>query len=303
MQDRRREARMMCADMVEVRWLAHRFRGRKRFRRPDRRLRRRLVGAFASAPASGRDCWAQRRGQIHADSQHRRARPARFRQCPRVRRTGRHSAAARAELGWVPQELALYPLLTCRENLDAFGRYQGCAAKPCAMASQWCLEWAALADRADSTVKTLSGGMRRRLNMAAGLVHRPRIVLLDEPTVGVDPQSRNRIFDMVAEAARPRHHRHLHHALYGRGRAPVRHHRHRRSWPRDRAGVQGRTGGASPLARRSDVLMRFAVQPATQRRWAAARGGTLQDGVAHFPVDRPTDIASLLDAAARDGWT
>jgi ABC-2 type transport system ATP-binding protein len=63
----------------------------------------------------------------------------------------------------------------------------------------WCLEWAALADRAGATVKTLSGGMRRRLNMAAGLVHRPRIVLLDEPTVGVDPQSRNRIFDMVAE--------------------------------------------------------------------------------------------------------
>jgi ABC-2 type transport system ATP-binding protein len=107
------------------------------------------------------------------------------------------SAAARAELGWVPQELALYGLLTARENLEAFGRYQGLRGKALRDAIQWCLEWAALADRADTPAKTLSGGMRRRLNMAAGLLHRPRIVLLDEPTVGVDPQSRNRIFEMI----------------------------------------------------------------------------------------------------------
>jgi hypothetical protein len=61
----------------------------------------------------------------------------------------------------------------------------------------WCLDWAALYDRAGSFAKTLSGGTRRRLNMAAGLIHRPRIVLLDEPTLGVHPQSRNRIFEMV----------------------------------------------------------------------------------------------------------
>src|SRR5580704_3612115 len=112
------------------------------------------------------------------------------------------SAAARAELGWVPQDLALYPLLTCRENLEAFGRYQGLRGKALHDGIVWCLEWAALAHRAGATVKTLSGGMRRRLNMAAGLVHRPRIVLLDEPTVGVDPQSRNRIFEMVEELRR-----------------------------------------------------------------------------------------------------
>jgi ABC-2 type transport system ATP-binding protein len=89
------------------------------------------------------------------------------------------SPAARQELGWVPQELALYPLLTGRENLDAFGRYQGLRGKALREAIQWCLEWASLADRADSIVKTLSGGMRRRLNMAAGMIHRPRLVLLD----------------------------------------------------------------------------------------------------------------------------
>src|SRR5437763_2852801 len=81
-----------------------------------------------------------------------------------------NALAARAELGWVPQELALYPLLTCRENLAAFGRYQGLRGVPLRKAIEWCLEWAALADRADSTVKALSGGMRRRLNMAAGII-------------------------------------------------------------------------------------------------------------------------------------
>ena len=81
------------------------------------------------------------------------------------------SPAARAALGWVPQELALYPLLTARENLEAFGRYQGLRGQPLRDGIHWCLEWAALADRAGATVKTLSGGMRRRLNMAAGLVH------------------------------------------------------------------------------------------------------------------------------------
>src|SRR3954462_1472274 len=105
------------------------------------------------------------------------------------------SAEARAAIGWVPQEIALYPLLTCRENLDSFGRYQGLTGKALSDAIAWCIEWAALGDKANIPVKQLSGGMKRRLNMACGLIHRPRVVLLDEPTVGVDPQSRNRIFE------------------------------------------------------------------------------------------------------------
>jgi ABC-2 type transport system ATP-binding protein len=72
-----------------------------------------------------------------------------------------NSAAARADLGWVPQELAVYPLLTCRENLEAFGKYQGLHGKTLDGAIAWCLEWAALEDRAGSPVKTLSGGMKR----------------------------------------------------------------------------------------------------------------------------------------------
>jgi ABC-2 type transport system ATP-binding protein len=107
------------------------------------------------------------------------------------------SAAARESLGWVPQELAIYPRLTCRENLTAFGRYHGLAGKRLAESVAWCLDWAALQDRAKDLAGKVSGGMKRRLNMAAGIIHRPRVVLMDEPTVGVDPQSRNRIFEMI----------------------------------------------------------------------------------------------------------
>ena len=101
-------------------------------------------------------------------------------------------------LGIVPQEIAVYPLLTARENLEAFGALHGVARAQLRERVEWALEWTALADRAKHLVKTYSGGMKRRLNIACGVLHRPRVVLLDEPTVGVDPQSRERIYDMLA---------------------------------------------------------------------------------------------------------
>jgi ABC-2 type transport system ATP-binding protein len=103
------------------------------------------------------------------------------------------------ELGIVPQELAIYPSLTARENLDAFGRLQGLSAGDVASRVKWALAATALEDRADEPVKRFSGGMKRRLNIACGVIHRPRVVLLDEPTVGVDPQSRERIYDMLTD--------------------------------------------------------------------------------------------------------
>jgi ABC-2 type transport system ATP-binding protein len=105
--------------------------------------------------------------------------------------------AARANAGVVPQEIALYPLLTARENLLVFGRYLGLAGKQLNEAIADELDWAALTDRANDPVKSFSGGMKRRLNMAAGVLHRPKLLLLDEPTVGVDPQSRERIYTMI----------------------------------------------------------------------------------------------------------
>lgn len=104
----------------------------------------------------------------------------------------------RAELGIVPQEIALYPQLTARENLEVFGRLHGLDRPRLEEAVAGALEWTGLAARAGEPVKRFSGGMRRRLNIACGVLHRPRVVLLDEPTVGVDPQSRERIYEMLS---------------------------------------------------------------------------------------------------------
>ena len=106
---------------------------------------------------------------------------------------------ARAVRGWVPQEIALYPLLSPRENLWSFGRYQGLSGPGLLEGIRSSLDWIGLADRADEKTDKLSGGMKRRLNIAAGTIHAPRVLLLDEPTVGVDPQSRERIYAMIGE--------------------------------------------------------------------------------------------------------
>jgi ABC-2 type transport system ATP-binding protein len=103
------------------------------------------------------------------------------------------------ELGIVPQEIAVYPSLTARENLQSFGRLHGLSGGDLAGQVKWALAVTGLEDRADEPVRRFSGGMRRRINIACGVLHRPRIVLLDEPTAGVDPQSRERIYDMLAE--------------------------------------------------------------------------------------------------------
>jgi ABC-2 type transport system ATP-binding protein len=108
------------------------------------------------------------------------------------------AGAPRADLGVVPQENALYPLLTARENLETFGRLNGLEGRRLRERTAWALEWTGLADRARSVVRSFSGGMKRRLNLACGVLHEPKLVLLDEPTVGVDPQSRERIYDMLA---------------------------------------------------------------------------------------------------------
>jgi ABC-2 type transport system ATP-binding protein len=105
------------------------------------------------------------------------------------------------ELGIVPQEVALYQLLTARENLTMFGRFQGLSGAGLDAQVAWALDRTGLADRAGEIVKRYSGGMRRRLNIACGFLHRPRVLLLDEPTVGVDPQSRDRIYDVLGELA------------------------------------------------------------------------------------------------------
>ena len=105
-------------------------------------------------------------------------------------------------LGLVPQEVALHDELSARENLALFGAIYNLRGAQLAGAMESAFEVAGLADRAKDRVSTFSGGMKRRLNLAAALLHGPRILLLDEPTVGVDPQSRNQIFSSLEELKR-----------------------------------------------------------------------------------------------------
>ena len=107
------------------------------------------------------------------------------------------SVEAKAAIGYVPQELAIYPDLTARENLRFFARLYGMAPDRSRARVEEVLDVIGLADRADDQANTYSGGMQRRLNIGIGLLHRPRLLILDEPTVGVDPQSRNAILESV----------------------------------------------------------------------------------------------------------
>lgn len=109
----------------------------------------------------------------------------------------REPFAARRQIGLVPQDLALYEELSARQNLRFFGRLYGLRGADLDGRIDWALRLAGLVDRASEPVRRFSGGMKRRLNLAAGLLHRPRLVILDEPTVGVDLQSRNHIFSAI----------------------------------------------------------------------------------------------------------
>lgn len=109
----------------------------------------------------------------------------------------RDNRDARQLVGYVPQEVALYPDLSARENLDFFGRLYGLRGDTLRRRVSDVLALVDLADRAGDRVESFSGGMRRRLNIGAGLVHRPRLLVLDEPTFGVDPQSRHAILASV----------------------------------------------------------------------------------------------------------
>ena len=168
----------------------------------------------------------------------------------------------------------------------------------------WGLKWSSLEDRGGELTRNLSGGMKRRLNMAAGLLHRPRVVLMDEPTVGVDPQSRNHIFDMIAE-------------LRAEGAALVytTHHMEEAERLCDRIAIidHGRViaqGSKEELIRRTfgdrtQALARFAGGPERVAEWVAGKGGRwMGSGQTRKPsstLEHPSEIAELLEMRPRMG--
>ena len=103
----------------------------------------------------------------------------------------------RMKIGVAPQTLSLYEILTADENLQFFGRLYGLEGARLRERASWALDFVGLTDRRGDRVRTYSGGMKRRLNLAAAVLHDPAMILLDEPTVGVDPQSRNLIFENI----------------------------------------------------------------------------------------------------------
>ena len=107
------------------------------------------------------------------------------------------AAEVKKLIGVVPQDIALYPTLSARDNLSFFGEMYGLKGRDLKERVETVISYVAMAERAKDAIKTYSGGMKRRINLAAGLIHNPKLLFLDEPTVGVDPQSRNHIFESV----------------------------------------------------------------------------------------------------------
>jgi len=105
----------------------------------------------------------------------------------------------RTKIGVAPQSLSLYDELSAQENLECFGKLYGLSGGTLQERVAWSLDFVGLTERKDDRVKTYSGGMKRRLNLAVALVHNPEYLILDEPTVGVDPQSRNAIFENIEQ--------------------------------------------------------------------------------------------------------
>lgn len=110
-----------------------------------------------------------------------------------------HDPLVRMRLGVAPQAISLYEELTAAENLSFFGSLYNLAGIHLRDRVAWGLQFAGLQDRARHRVSTFSGGMKRRLNLAIAMIHEPEVLFLDEPTVGVDPQSRNHIFESIVQ--------------------------------------------------------------------------------------------------------
>jgi ABC-2 type transport system ATP-binding protein len=197
----------------------------------------------------------------------------------------------RRQVGVATQALALYDELTAEENLMFFGKLYGLSGAKLKERVAGELEFAGLADRRRDRVKTYSGGMKRRLNLACALVHDPAVVFLDEPTVGVDPQSRNHIFAGIEALAKQ-----------GRTILYTTHYMEEAQRLCDRVAVMDR-GKVLALDTVEGLINRYGGQSAVEAELdgpppeAAALPGRLEGSVLRFESDRPFEEAARLVAA------
>ncbi len=174
--------------VLEVRGATRRFDDRIALDGVDLSLRTGEVYALLGPNGSGKTCLLRAiAGRLRLDAG----------QIAIGGRDPHRDSASRRELGVVPQAIALYAHLSARENLEVFGRLAGVSRDTIGEAVDNALQWTALDSRAADLAGTLSGGMQRRLNIAAGTLHRPRLLLLDEPTVGIDAPARDAIHEML----------------------------------------------------------------------------------------------------------
>ena len=194
-------------------------------------------------------------------------------------------------LGYAPQELAIYEELTAAENLRFFAQLQGLTRKHLQERIDWALAFVALGDRQKERSAGFSGGMKRRLNLACAAVHDPELLLLDEPTVGVDPQSRNHLFETVEQ-------------LKAAGKTIVytTHYMEEAQRLCDRVAIvdQGKVLACDTVAAllrahggRSVVEAELEGAPSA----AAAALGTVRDGLLRFEADDAGDAVARLRAA------
>jgi ABC-2 type transport system ATP-binding protein len=196
----------------------------------------------------------------------------------------------RRRLGVAPQAVALYDELTGAENLVFLGKLYGLAGARLKERVGWALEFAGLSERAGHRIKTYSGGMKRRLNLACALVHDPAVLFLDEPTVGVDPQSRNHIFAGIEGLARE-----------GRTILYTTHYMEEAQKLCKRVAVMDR-GKILALDTVDGLIKQYGGQSLIEAELAEPAGavtlpGALEDGRLRFASDRPFEEAARLVAA------
>jgi ABC-2 type transport system ATP-binding protein len=197
----------------------------------------------------------------------------------------------RRSIGFAPQALALYDELTGEENLTFFARLYGLSGARLRERVEWGLAFGGLADRRADRTRTYSGGMKRRLNLACALVHDPAVVFLDEPTAGVDPQSRNHIFEGIEALA-----------AEGRTILYTTHYMEEAQRLCDRVAIMDR-GHILALDTVEGLIERHGGQSVIEAELegpvpeAVALPGKLEGAVLHFASDRPFDEAARLVAA------